>query len=206
MRRLRVSDAFAGFVDHLFAHLLKFTADRAVFDVQVLPSMDSYPIFLHMEVAEELFGTLRPSVGRFTLLEAVAQRSLPAIGFPPDARQALARLAAYATFEAFWGGEKIEAFIDGDLSSLFLTMLALYHRYDAGVFPKAMQYVRTRIVTAEVRSDYYYNMFVDQVYKNADVKDSTHAIGEGEQENVILELAPTLVEYEINAMADLVLD
>jgi hypothetical protein len=210
--RLRDIRGFVSFINHIMKHLLSFTSDecpvlyRIVFDVEVVtpPSSDSYPIFLSMTIADELFRDMAPSVALFEVLESVAQRSLPTVGFPIDSRLALAKLAACATFEAFWADEPVEKFVIGEQDSLFQTMLALYHHHAPDLFPSALKHVRGKITCAAPAPDFFYTMFVDRVYARGQVRDSTAAIGAVEPDSDDESVASTLVEFEITAKTDMV--
>jgi hypothetical protein len=94
-------------VDVSVNRLLRFTSDdsvspyRVVFDVTVTDSMiNGQTIVLPIEAMDEIFVNESPSVALLSMFQLIAERSIPPLGFPTNARSALASLATYSAAES----------------------------------------------------------------------------------------------------------
>jgi hypothetical protein len=209
-----VSDhqSFCNFIDTLVGLALAFLADesvrpyRVIFDVQHRPSPapDGCPIVLSISQMDELFAKIRPTATLFTLLEEIAFRSLPTWGFPVDTRDALATLAAYVAFEDVWSEDDIGSYITHPKSSLFMTMIQICHGHPKSLFPEAMEFVRSKMGWPADTPDFYYNIFVRRIYETVE----EDALGRDNRNSVEVQsdVAPSLLEFEIDATDDIILD
>jgi hypothetical protein len=134
-----------------------------VFDVIVNDSMlGDEAIIMPIETMEDILVNENPSVALLNLFQLIAERSIPPLGFPTNARSALASLATYSAAETIWSVDDFQGMLRAK-SPLFPPMVQIYTTCDKTAFPTAFGDVRTKMHGRTNKQYFLYKLFVKRL-------------------------------------------
>jgi hypothetical protein len=169
LRSLPDLPGLANRIDVIVNELLKFMSDdsvsayRVIFDVTVTDSMaNAEAIFLPIETLDDVLLHEGPSVALLSLFQLIAERSIPPLGFPTNAKSALASLAAYSTAESIWPPDEFRSMLRAR-SPLFAPMVQIYSTCDKSAFPSAFADVRAKMHGRANKQYFLYKLFVKRL-------------------------------------------
>jgi hypothetical protein len=190
LRQMPDHESTCKFVDDILVTLLHFLVDespcsyRVVFDVEAPnPPLIGYPIVLDINWIPGILDTQGPSKEWFCLLILVASSSLASCGFPEDASEALAVLAAYETFQTLWPKVNgMDYYSKSDTPRLFGLLMEVRRDHGSAIFTNALTTVREAMGTGQRSPTYYYKLFCNRICKASGVdysvqlRNKTHAV------------------------------